>query len=116
MFISGVQRLESTSIVTAEIKVFACFFQCVMATKSGNHHRKIWTAQKCRGVQKGKMSQAGLCQDVLPALGPHRTVLLPLCPWTTILSPKHNTESTPGQAQLLNVRSSSMGQETFNML
>lgn len=30
-----------------------------MATKSGNHHRKIWTAQKCRGVEeKGKVSEA----------------------------------------------------------
>lgn len=82
-----------------------------MATKSGNHYRKIWTTQKCRGVQeKGKASQAALCHDVLTALEPRHTVLLLLCPWTLILSPKHNMESAPGQAQLLNVRLSSMGQ------
>lgn len=82
-----------------------------MATKSGNHYRKIWTAQKRRGVQeKGKVSHAALCQDVLTALEPHSTVLLLLCPWTIILSSKHSTGSAPGQAQLLNVRSSTMEQ------
>lgn len=82
-----------------------------MATKSGNHYRKIWTNQKCRGLQeKGKVSQASLCQDVLTALEPRCSVLLLLCPWTLILSPKDSTESAPGQAQLLNVRLSSMGQ------
>lgn len=81
-----------------------------MATKSGNHYRKIWTAQKCRGVQeKRKVSQAALCQDMLTGLEPHHTVLLLLCPWTNILSPKYNTEGALGQAQLLNVRLSSMG-------
>lgn len=112
MFIAGVQRLENTSVVTAEIKAFACFFSVCYGNEIWEQLQKnLDKPEVCRGLQeKGKVSQASLCQDVLTALEPPCSVLLLLCPWTLILSPKDSTESAPGQAQLLNIRLSSMGQ------
>lgn len=60
------QRLENTSVVTAGIKALACFFQCVMAMKCGNHYRKFGqprSIEVCRRrrMRWHKQSSARMC-------------------------------------------------------